>query len=546
MLSFQPDMGLAAVEYVRTFVFQEPFSNLPLNHHLRTVKNIVVLIGFLLTSLSGFAQLDSIKIQQKQVTLFDSLSNLADKQLITDSLTTISWRDSIHTKIVTRFNLDSISYLKKIDSLKHLQLPTTKYTQKLDSLISKKNNLVNEVQHKQNEFISKSKTQIETWKTKVGEKLGIKDLPSTNEVKLPQTDLPAVPDLNLPASSDIGIPTTGISDLQVPEIPQLSTPDFENIDLSPDLSKINESVSLDKIEGLGDVQEQLGAAGKAMEDVSALTTDTDKALESSVSKVAEVGAVKEELNAADELKNNEFMEKAEMMKDPEALQEQAEEQVIEKAVNHFAGKEAVLQQAMEKMAKYKQKYESLNSLSDIKKLPRNPMHGKPLIERLLPGVALQVLRKNDLFLDINPYLGYRITARFTSGIGWNQRIGYSLDHDRFTSASEVYGPRLFMEYRLWKGFSPRIEIEWMNTVVPPSVRRPITTDLSNREWVRSIFLGLKKEYRIVKNVKGTAFIMFNLYNPEHKSPYGDVLNTRFGFEFPLKRKSAGKKSVKEY
>src|SRR5690606_39784711 len=55
----------------------------------------------------------------------------ADKQFIADSLTTISWSDSIQTKIITRFNLDSISYLKKIDSLKHLQLlPTTKYTQK--------------------------------------------------------------------------------------------------------------------------------------------------------------------------------------------------------------------------------------------------------------------------------------------------------------------------------------------------------------------------------------------------------------------------------
>jgi len=49
------------------------------------------------------------------------------------------------------------------------------------------------------------------------------------------------------------------------------------------------------------------------------------------------------------------------------------------------------------------------------------------------------------------------------------------------------------------------------------------------------FSWFKKEYRLVKNVKGTAFVMFNLYNPEHKSPYGDVLNTRFGFEFPLKK-----------
>jgi len=48
--------------------------------------------------------------------------------------------------------------------------------------------------------------------------------------------------------------------------------------------------------------------------------------------------------------------------------------------------------------------------------------------------------------------------------------------------------------------------------------------------------GIKKEYRFLKSVRGTVFILFNLYDPKHKSPYGDVMNSRFGFEFPLKKR----------
>lgn len=70
----------------------------------------------------------------------------------------------------------------------------------------------------------------------------------------------------------------------------------------------------------------------------------------------------------------------------------------------------------------------------------------------------------------------------------------------------------------------------MNTMVPPST---ITTSLDpeQREWVWGAFVGLKKEYRFFKNVKGTAMIMTRIFNPDRKSPYADVLNVRFGFEF---------------
>ena len=47
---------------------------------------------------------------------------------------------------------------------------------------------------------------------------------------------------------------------------------------------------------------------------------------------------------------------------------------------------------------------------------------------------------------------------------------------------------------------------------------------------------MKKEYKFIKNVKGTALVMVRLFNPDHKSPYADVLNVSFGFEFPMKKK----------
>lgn len=361
-------------------------------------------------------------------------------------------------------------------------------------------------------------------------KLGRNDLPVSGGMDVPGVDLP-----DLPSAPGMDVPSAQLPGMDLPEMPALSEMDLQEVNLSPDLTKLNESISMDELEGLKAVQGTLGKAGETLSEVTSLTKDTDKLVDSSVGQLREVDAVKEQVNLAEGVKNNEFMERADQLKDPAALQQEAKEQVVQKAVNHFAGKEEVLKQAMEKMAKYKQKYESLSSLSDIKKRPPNPMKKKPFIERLVPGVALQIQQKNDLLFDVNPYLGYRLTGRLTSGMGWNQRIGYNTDKHYFTSVAVIYGPRMFTEFKVWKGFSARAELEVMNTFVPPLLRSP-SVDTGNREWVWSAMVGLKKEYRFLKHVRGTAFIMFNLFDPHHKSPYGDVLNTRFGFEFPLKKK----------
>jgi len=80
-----------------------------------------------------------------------------------------------------------------------------------------------------------------------------------------------------------------------------------------------------------------------------------------------------------------------------------------------------------------------------------------------------------------------------------------------------------------------VEVEVMNALVAPE-DQPMRMDLGTREWVYGAFFGLKKEYRFLKNVKGTALVMTRLFDPHHKSPYSDVLNVRIGFEFPMKKK----------
>ncbi|HPH47357.1 MAG TPA: hypothetical protein PKU83_10125, partial [Chryseolinea sp.] len=45
-----------------------------------------------------------------------------------------------------------------------------------------------------------------------------------------------------------------------------------------------------------------------------------------------------------------------------------------------------------------------------------------------------------------------------------------------------------------------------------------------------------REKRNMRSSPGTTTIMFNLLNHIDNKPYVDVVNMRFGFEFPMKKK----------
>jgi hypothetical protein len=283
------------------------------------------------------------------------------------------------------------------------------------------------------------------------------------------------------------------------------------------------------------VPEELGTSGQDIQQIirgdSAAIAKASSMAEEKVAEWSGFSKVQEQTGGFDD-----YQQQLNEIKDPGALAGQGAEQLQQAAMDHFAGREQVLQEAMDLMGKYKDKFSSLSSLANAPRRRPNEMRGKPFIERIVPAFMLQLQKEgNNYLLDINPYIGYRFTGKITAGAGWNQRIAYDTKANDFTSQPRIYGPRVFGEYNLWKGFCPRVEVEAMNAMVAPSTQ-PSRMDLATRQWVWGAFAGLKKEYRFIKNVKGTALVMFRLFDPNYKSPYSDVLNVRIGFEFPMKKK----------
>ncbi len=96
-----------------------------------------------------------------------------------------------------------------------------------------------------------------------------------------------------------------------------------------------------------------------------------------------------------------------------------------------------------------------------------------------------------------------------------------------------------IEVKWTKGINFRLLPEIMNTTIPPMIAQSMGVDQTYREWVPSIFLCIKKDFTVYKNIKGNTEVLYNLYDKEGMSPYGEKLAVRFGFEFPMKKKGKG-------
>ncbi|MBL0745092.1 hypothetical protein [Chryseolinea lacunae] len=474
---------------------------------------------------------DSLHLRMPQDTLLQRSSQRVDSvqnafYQRTDSL------QNLYQAPIQKLDAAQSKLQSRLDSLTTLQLPTGKTAHALDS--------VNQLREK---TVAGFNEKLNTIKEKTTGKLKTMELPPELNEKVSGLTSKAE-GFNIP-SSQLGLPSTGgnplgnlggstsLGGVNVPNLPNTDVPGLGNV---PGTEKLGDLKNVTN--QTGDLSKITGQASEYTKDAKALTSgnlgDVKALPNTAETKAAEVAGIKDLQGQANVL--DQYKDMAGAAKDPAAMKEEAATKVQQMAVNHFAGKEKQLQEAMDMVAKYKKKYGSLNSLSDIPKKRPNEMRGKPWYERVVPGIAMQIQKKGeDVMVDFNPYAGYRFTGRLTAGAGWNQRVAYNTERRYFDHASRIYGPRVFGEYKLWKGFSPRLEVETMNTYVPPLSRLTLP-DQGQREWVWGVFVGVKKEYRFIKNVKGTALIMLRTFDPHHKSPYGDVLNVRFGFEFPMKKK----------
>jgi hypothetical protein len=460
----------------------------------------------------------------------------------------------------------------KVDSLRNFKLPEIRLTKSIDSLKQKIDSLKTKglfrqarkaekklagLQEKTNATLQSGQQKITSLQkgvnekldlfNKEGGKLGNANLPNVNS-KLP--NLPSVgnsinvpqlntnlPNVNVPQVNtklgNVNLPSVGNSKLpnanapmpnaQVPNT-NLSAPNLKDVGLG-DVGK-----------GLNDVSNSTKEIGKYTEGVKNFSADglndekLKKEMEANAANMAGGKALQTQLTDIE--KQKAMVEK--WNSDPEYRKEMAVNQAKEQAVNHFAGKEKELMAAMDQLSKAKTKVKDAEQVVDLFKKPANPMKGKPFVERLRPGINLQIQSRQNIMVDFNPQIGYRISGRFAAGIGWNERISFNSKKSSVNFDDRVYGPRSYAQVKVKGGSYGLLNAECMNAAfVPPSGE-------ATRQWVWSYMAGYKQEFRISNKLLGNVQIMYTFYTSYYQSPYVDKLNIRIGFEFPQKRKPTKK------
>ena len=473
------------------------------------MKNWTFLIIFL-THLSFAQQLDSLNFIQLDPAWRKSIHK-ADSVTLSFQVET----DRLHAIYQYEMSsIDSLRYLiqSKMDSVSNLKLPTFQLTKKMDSL--------NQMARQKTFYITKEVHEIKAKATSE-----LKEIQLPPQLQAPIEQLQASISgysLDAFATAELGIPLKGLSD-------------YGNIELTS-LSKLIDPSNADQIsERLGSIHQVMSRAGEYTEEAQSLVKGNienlqqlNNTVETKLLEVMNVDQLKEGSALVDHVNTMDSTALANKAK------EMVKEQIMNEAQNHFAGKQAALQQAMDKMSKMKDRYSEVQNMADLPKKLTSSLKGKPLAERVVPAITFQIQKSNYFLLDLNPMLMYRVKANISMGVGWNYRFAF----DKIVNkpSERVYGPRAAFELGWKKGISFRFLPEIMNTHFPPRTVQA-GVDPTYRKWVSSLFFGIKKDFKICQQLKGNTEILYNLYSHNGISPYNDKVSVRFGFEFPIKKKN---------
>ncbi|WP_276373027.1 hypothetical protein [Chryseolinea sp. H1M3-3] len=405
----------------------------------------------------------------------------------------------------------------------------------LDSLslkktkLDRKTQLPNEVGKKAitaDSLLAKGRARVYT-KLSGFQQNGVSDLSSDQGLpSLPSVSLPGgdVENLNLPNGSMSNIKTGGVempqADLLGASMPGIEQPSIPSVSKPAGMGNYSEKIT--------EITDQVKDYQKEIKDFDPGKLDEIKNTdqwEDKLSELDEVEEVKKQIDLADQAKR---------YYDPEVAKEEALNKAKQEAINHFAGHEEELKAAMQQLSKLKAKMPDTEGVVDLFAKRQNPLKDKPFIERVVPGLALQFQKQGSVWLDLNPTLAYKISGRFVAGLGWNERLAYDFDKASWDAKNHIYGLRSFIHFKAKENFWLKGEMEVMRSPLRATPLRG--SDIVGRGLVASYFAGIKKDFQLSKTLKGNVQMIYNLYNPEKKSPYINRFNVRMGLELPLKKK----------
>lgn len=352
---------------------------------------------------------------------------------------------------------------------------------------------------------------------------------------------------NLP--SDMGAPTIDPDlrdapglDVTSPAIPNetIANP-LDNLDLE-EHTNINDNIG--EIADINEVTGGLDKVSDVSQDISTYAADAKNISSVNLNDVEQIDkdvifklpneelkAAQGELSAADSQ-----IEALQALKNKEAFKRQTLEKAREVIVQQLALHQSKVMESVNKVSQHQKRAGTI--FGKVKGLPKRAGKEKkpPVIERIVPGLTIQLQKTDNWYVDLNPSVGYRIRSVFSVGAGWNERIVSDNDLE-FYKQSRMYGFRTFYELSVLKGLCVRADVERMNAFVPLNRSQQ---DIGKRKYVWSYMMGLKKEFSFGQGITGNVQFMYNLFDPKRTSPYFNKFNVRFGFEFPMKKKLSKK------
>ncbi len=317
---------------------------------------------------------------------------------------------------------------------------------------------------------------------------------------------------------------TGLSDIPEVDLNQFSkvSDGLAGIDKSTILEKAGSITKVETPEEIKEVNDLTNDMNKYSESLEkGIGTDTDinslsKKGEEKIMSLEQTKGIKAEIAKADELKK---------LNDIEASKVQLQTKARDMAVNHFAGHENELKAAIEKLSEAKSKVKDPDQIVDLMKKRPRVSESKTYVERITPGLSLQFQGSSNFWLDMNPYLLYQLTSRFTIGAGWNDRFSYSFKKESFNKLERIYGYRGMVHFRMKEYFWLVAEAERMYVISSQN------KNIAGRTWVVTYFGGVKTDIRINEHLKTSIQLLYNVLDTNRESPYLGKVNSRIGLEY---------------
>jgi hypothetical protein len=348
---------------------------------------------------------------------------------------------------------------------------------------------------------------------------------SLPDVQIPNAQLPnlALPSTNLPNES---LPNTSVPNASLPNVslPNINVPNIDTKEIQ------KESTELKQLGGqAGDYKKQLEQIKK---DSAANAQKLEKMIEDQAQGRREIKALKDKQLEAEKLKKlqQEYVKKVEEYKNPKQAEAEIKQNLANVANADMVKNEKYVQSGQQELAKAKKKYGEFQSIKNLPKRPPNPLKGVPLRERIYPGILFQNNNNKFFCLDLAPQVYYKITTRFDAGMGLIYRFNYDFKKSSTVPGNDLYGYKMFADFRFYKSFYFRAEGERVFKQQPTATNPDITFS----RWTNTLLGGIGKEFLISRKIQGNSLVLYNVLE-KYDNPYSSKVLIRIGFNLSLKK-----------